>query len=186
MHRHHLNWTVLSSRRPKHRSSNICYVFVISKLLFVVSTQCCCYPTLILQLKIAQVMLWLMGIIKDIRLVVDQIDVCDLIHARFRPYLCKYFCLLHGPTALLLMYCNIWNTFCLNQKIFGAALPPLRHPCDIHYHCHHYHASARQFQRACRTAWCLPSIKKLRKMKVRELRSCDCVKVEVDVVDSRP
>ena len=41
-------------------------------------------------------MFLLMGIIKDIRLVVDHIDVCDLIHVRFGPYLYKYFCLLHG------------------------------------------------------------------------------------------
>ena len=27
----------------------------------------------------------------------------------------KYFCLLHGPTVTLLMYCYIRNTFCLNQ-----------------------------------------------------------------------
>ena len=39
--------------------------------------------------------------------VVDQIDVCDLIYVRFWPYLYKYFCLLHGPTVMLLRYCYI-------------------------------------------------------------------------------
>ena len=37
-----------------------------------------------------------------------QIDVCDIIYVRFGPCLYKYFCLLHGPTVLLLMYCYIY------------------------------------------------------------------------------
>ena len=48
-----------------------------------------------------------------VRLVVDQIDVCDVIYVRVGPYLYKYFCLLHGPAVLLLMCCHIGNTFCL-------------------------------------------------------------------------
>ena len=42
-----------------------------------------------------------------VRLVVDQIDVFDVIYVRFGSYLYKYFCLLLGPTVLLLMYCYI-------------------------------------------------------------------------------
>ena len=39
-------------------------------------------------------------------------------HNIFRPYLYKQFCLLHSPSALLLMYCYTWNKFTLNQ-LFG-------------------------------------------------------------------
>ena len=35
---------------------------------------------------------------------------------RLGPYLCKYSCLLHGATAMLLMCCYIRNKICLNQQ----------------------------------------------------------------------
>ena len=40
-------------------------------------------------------------------LLLIKIDVYDVLYTGFGPYLYRYFCLLHGPTVLLLIYCYI-------------------------------------------------------------------------------
>ena len=77
----------------------------------------------------------------------------------------KYFCLLHGPTVILLMNCYIRNKFCLNQSRGGRPGPPV--PNSPYGLCGH--KATLNLNSVCRC-------------KTAELGSC--VKVEVAVLGS--